>query len=190
MAGGSIAQLLERAGFEKLEPREKLTIVIGAGFILCFLFLQFVITPYIEASRKLDNSIRIRKGDLVELQLLQQEYKNLKNETGGIRDTLQKRDAGFSLFSFLDSQAAEAQIKEFISYMKPSTPERDGELQESLVEMNLTGISLNQLVEYLKRIESEENVVSIKRISIQESGKEKGTLEVVIQIFTFIDTQG
>ncbi len=74
-----------------------------------------------------------------------------------------------------------------ISYMKPSTVEGDEDLQESIVEMKLQQISLKQLVDFLKLIESPEKVVSVKRISIQESGKEKGLLEVIMQIVTFVN---
>ena len=95
--------------------------------------------------------------------------------------------ASFSLFSFLDKQAEGAGIKELISYMKPSTVEGDEDLQESIVEMKLQQISLKQLVDFLKLIESPEKVVSVKRISIQESGKEKGLLEVIMQIVTFVN---
>ncbi len=177
----------EKSGFDNLEKREKITIFIGACFILCFLILQFAITPYFDARKKLENSIAKKKSDLIELQTLQQEYRTLKAEAGGIKEQLQKRAANFSLFSFLDSQATEAEIKDLISYMKPATSEGDGDLLESSVEMKLQRISLEKLVAYLERVESPENVVSIERISIQESSKENSGLEVILQIMTFMD---
>ncbi len=176
----------EKSGFDKLEKREKLTIIIGVCFIVCFLILQFAITPYIDARNRVEKSISKRKSDLVELQMLQQEYRSLRAETGGIKKQLSKRAANFSLFTFLDTQAAETDIKELISYMKPATSEGEGDLLESSVEMKLQRISLQQLVDYLKRIESSENVVSVERISIQESSKENGGLEVIMQVVTFI----
>jgi hypothetical protein len=54
-----------------------------------------------------------------------------------------------------------------------------------MVEMKLEGITLNQLVGYLYRIESAENIVSIKRISIQENKKESGYLDTILQVLTF-----
>lgn len=185
-----ITTIRERSGFDKLEQREKVIILIGCLFLLCFFILQFVIGPYLAASKKLDSSIVQRKADLVELQLLQQEYRGLKEEEGGIKEQLTERPANFSLFSFLDKQASASGVKEYIGYMKPSTSEGDGELLESLVEMKLQKITLEKLVAFLKLIESPENVVSIKRISIQESGKDEGFLEVILQIVTFIDNEG
>lgn len=182
-----IDQIREKSGFDKLEKREKLIILVGVCFLCCFIILQFGITPYLDARSRLDSAITKKKADLVELQLLQQEYRALQAEAGGIKEQLKKRSPNFSLFSFLDNQASESEIKDFISYMKPSTSEGEGDLQESLVEMKLQKIALEQLVAYLQRIESPENVVSIKRISIQESGSDKGALEVILQIVTFTD---
>lgn len=178
---------IAKSGFDKLEQREKVTVLSGILFLVCFVIIQFGITPFYEASKKLDRSIAKRKEDVVELQLLQQEYRSLRNEAGSLRDQINKRPATFTLFSFLDEQANRAEIKEFISYMKPSLTESDGELQESVVEMKLQKVTLTQLVDYLKLIESTVNVVSIKRISIQESGSEEGLLEVIMQIMTFVD---
>ena len=181
-----VAALLTKSGFDKLKRREKITIIAGGIFVICFLLLQFVFSPYLQSSRKLDSSIAKKKQERVELQLLQQEYRSLKNETGGIRDQLAKRPANFSLFSFLDARARDAGIKDYINYMKPSLSEGEDDLQESTVEMKLIGISLEQIVEYLKVIESPQNLVSVKRISIQESSKDAGLLEVVMQVVTFM----
>ncbi len=182
-----ISEIKKKSGFNKLEKREKLTVAIGIGFLFVFVLLQFGLSPYLNARKKLENSIEKKKLERVEIRNLQQEYRGFKKQAGGIKDQLKSREASFSLFSFLDKQAAGAGIKELISYMKPSKIESDGELQESLVEMKLQKISLAQLVDFLKLIESPEKVVSVKRISIQESGKEKGLLEVIMQIVTFIN---
>jgi hypothetical protein len=126
-------RLLEKSGFNNLEPRERLVIYGGIAILLCFVFLQFIITPYVTASKNLDRSLVNRRADIAELQLLQQEYRNLQEQAGGIRKQLETRPPNFSLFSFLDNQASAAAVKEFISYMKPSSVENsDGDLVESL----------------------------------------------------------
>lgn len=188
MVGRYFVELQKRSGFEKLEQREKVIIVLGISIFIGFVLLQFGVGPYLKASGSLDRALVKNRSDIVELQLLQQEYQNLQAEAGGIREQLKKRAVNFSLFSFLDKQASEAEVKNFISYMKPSTSERrDGELIESSVEMKLQEISLRQFVDFLKRIESPENVVSIQRISIQESGKVAGGLDIIIRIMTFVE---
>ena len=54
-----------------------------------------------------------------------------------------------------------------------------------MVEMKLEAITLPQLVGYLYRIESPDDVVNIKRISISENKKEQGYLDAILQVITF-----
>jgi len=44
---------------------------------------------------------------------------------------------------------------------------------------------LYQLINYLYRIESPDDVVSVKRISIKENKKKSGRLDAILQILTF-----
>jgi general secretion pathway protein M len=57
-----------------------------------------------------------------------------------------------------------------------------------MVEMKLKAVNLKQLVAFLERVESPENIVAIKRISIQENKKEEGTLDVIMQVISLVKT--
>lgn len=187
MESGFLKKALAKTKFDRLNQREKMVIFAAGGVICCLLIFQFLISPYLDAVQKLDRALVQRKAEVVEMQLLQQEYRMLQETAGGIKKKLEKRAADFSLFSFLDEQASAAAIKNFISYMKPSTSERsEDEFLESLVEIKIQKIPLWKLVAFLERIESPENVVSIKRISLQESGDDAKRLDVILQITTFV----
>jgi hypothetical protein len=108
----------------------------------------------------------------------------LKSEEGTIQARINERGAGFTLFTFLDQQANKAKVKKQIMYMKPSMLDGD-ELNEAMVEMKLQQITLVALVEFVRLVESEENVVFIRRFSIQESGDAQGYFDVILQIVTF-----
>ena len=69
--------------------------------------------------------------------------------------------------------------------MKPSTSQGTGPYKESLVEMDLNTLTLNQLVDYLFRIETNGDIIVVKRISITENKKETGLLDAKIQVMTF-----
>ncbi len=58
-----------------------------------------------------------------------------------------------------------------------------------MVEMKLKAVNLKQLVALLERIESPQNIVVLKRISIQENKKETGTLDVIMQVISLIQAE-
>ena len=173
-----------KSGIDKLNNREKWVLVGGIGFVLCFLVVQLVVMPVIDARTSLQKSIARKKQELVEIKVLQQEYRTLKSAEGTIQARINQRGAGFTLFTFLDQQANVAKVKKQINYMKPSTVDGD-ELNEAMVEMKLQQISLSDLIGFIRLIESERDVVSIKRFSIQESGDMQGFFDAILQVVTF-----
>lgn len=177
--------LWEKSGIESLSTREQWVLGGGLAFVVCFLILQLAIVPFLNARNDLRGSIDRRTKDLATIRELQLEHRNLKNEEGTIQARIQQRERGFTLFTFLDQQAEKAQVKKQIMYMKPSTVEGDSGYVESMVEMKLQQVSLASLVNYMQLVESEQHVVFIRRISIQESGNVQGELDTILQVVTF-----
>jgi len=179
-----LKSIWQKSGIEKLSSRERLVLFGGVGFVFCFAVLQLVIIPVFDARSNLEKSIARKKQELIEIRMLQQEYYTLKSEAGTIQARINQRGAGFTLFTFLDQQANEANVKKQIMYMKPSTVTGD-ELNEAMVEMKLQQITLTDLVGFLRLVESEKNIVFIRRFSIQESGDKQGYFDLILQIVTF-----
>lgn len=177
--------LWEKSGIEGLSTREKWVVGGGLAFVACLLVLQLAIVPFLDARSDLIGSIDRKTKELATIKELQAEYRNLKQEEGTIQARIQQREKGFTLFTFLDQQAEKAQVKKQIMYMKPSTVEGDSGYVETMVEMKLQQVALAALVNYLQLVESEQHVVFIRRISIQESGSVQGELDAILQIVTF-----
>lgn len=173
----------------KITSRDRKVLTVGTIFVLFFLVLQFGIFPLKEKRDQLRKGIGNREKALVEMKQLQAEYRKLYSKANALYDQLGGRQKDFSLFSFLEQMAARSDVKQNITYMKPSETADDGPFKEVVVEMKLQEISLKQLVEFLKLVESPENVVAVKRISIQENKKEAATLDVIMQVVS-LDQSG
>lgn len=169
----------------KFARREKYFISAAAVFIGIFCLLQFVVFPFFDTRGRLQRGVSAKKGALEEIARLSSEYNRYQRSSQDIQKVIANRRKRFTLFSFLEGKAGEAGVKEYIKYMKPSISKETGIYQESMVEMKLEEITLNQLVGYLYRIESHENVVSIKRASIKKNKKKPGYLDIILQIVTF-----
>ena len=51
--------------------------------------------------------------------------------------------------------------------------------------MKLQSVALPKLTDYLFRVETSKNMVIIKRASFVRTGKEKGAINVILQVETF-----
>ena len=168
-----------------LGKREKYFVSVSALAIVVFFLLQFLIFPFFESKNRIQRGVLSKKKGLKEIAMFSTEYQAYKKSSRGVAQSLARRKKGFTLFSFLDRAAGEAEVKTHMKYMKPSVSTGSGPYKESLVEMKLEGITLRQLVGYLYRIESPENVVSVKRISIRENKGDSGYLDAVLQVLTY-----
>ncbi len=169
----------------KLAKREKYFISIAAVSISIFLLFEFLIFPFLEKRERIQGGLQAKEERMREIVMLGAEYQAIKKSSQVMDQLLAGRKKGFTLFSFLDRAAGEAEVKDHIKYMKPSTSKGKGPYKESIIEMKLNAITLNQLVGYLYRIESPENVIKIKRISITENKKGSGYIDAVLQVLTF-----
>ena len=169
-----------------LTPKDRRALVIGISALALFLLVQFVLFPLLDKRKRLNRGISIKQKGLVEMQEMQSRYTQLSRQSNTLEQLVSRRSGEFGLFSFLEKMAAEAEVKENIAYMKPSDATGDGELQQSMVEMKLNAINLKQMVAFLERIESPDNIVELKRISIQENKKLEGTLDVIMQVISLV----
>ncbi|MDB9822801.1 hypothetical protein OAC89_03795 [Deltaproteobacteria bacterium] len=169
----------------KLAKREKYFVSIAAGLIAVFFLFQFLVFPFVEKRERLLKGINTKEDGLKEIALLRSEYEDYKRYSQSIETVLSGRKKGFTLFSFLENAAGDAQVKDHITYMKPSSTKGSGPYKELMVEMKLEGITINQLTSYLFRIEDPEEFIVIKRISINDNKKEDGYLDSILQVLTF-----
>ncbi len=170
----------------RLTKRERYYVSAGAILVIFIIILQFVLFPFLGEKKKIKLSIQTKEQTLKELVSLSSEYMALKDNSVDIEKTLARRSGNFTLFSFLEKQAGRSGVKPNIKYMKPSTSTNPESYKESTVEMKLENVTLEQLVEYLYLVESPENLVGIKRISIKQSRGSPEYLTVLIQLVTYL----
>ncbi len=168
----------------KVTRRDRMVLIAGSIFVLLFIVLQFGFFPLKDKRERLRRGIEAREKAVEEMKELQVEYRQLHSKANSLLDQLVGRQNDFSLFSFLEQMAAKSDVKKNITYMKPSETADEGPFKEVLVEMKLQAITLKQLVDFLQLVESPENVVALKRISVQENKKEEATLDVIVQVVT------
>ena len=170
----------------QINKREKIAIWTGAGVVGLFLLLQLIVNPFLESRSRLYRQIDARSLALQEMRNLQSQYGSIQENADDIKASMTARQAGFTLFSFLDNLAGQAGLKDRIAYMKPSTSvQPDIPYRTATVETKLQAITLKQLLNYIYRIETSRNMVRLTRLSVTRTGKQEGTVDAVLLVETF-----
>jgi general secretion pathway protein M len=166
-----------------LNRREKYAVYLAAGLIGLFFLVQFAVFPTIDKRDRLKRILQVKTEILQEMFDLKAEYDTLRRNEKISVGRFSERQKGFRLFSFLDRLAGETRIKDHITYMKPSTSiEKNTQYKITQVEMKLQNITMEQLVSYLYRIETSENIVNVKGISIIKTTKPPGFINTVLKV--------
>ena len=168
--------------FSQLSKREKYSVCIGGAFLFIFILLKLVVLPLADQRKTLQKNINIKTLQLKQMNDLYAEYESLKENGKRWEGVIARRPKQFKLISFMDALANKTNIK--IGYIKPSRkPIKESRYILSKVELKLQEINIEELTNYLYQVETAEDMVFVKRISITKKGKE-GYIEVVIQVET------
>lgn len=176
-----------REAWNKLGQRDRLVLTAGMILVGAIFVIQFALVPYIEARDKLTKSLRTNEKILKEMIVLGSEYRALSKGVNEIRTGMSRRASNFTLFSHLEKKAGEAGVRKNIKHMQPSRSSPAGAYEEVSVEIKLEKITLKELVDFLYAVESPEEMVRVKRMSVKRAVEAPQYLSALIQVATFVE---
>jgi general secretion pathway protein M len=165
----------------KISKREKYAIWAASGLIAIFVITQLIIAPLLDKRERLVRGIQVNTKIYIDIRILKKEYEALKKRADTATKSMRTRPKGFTLFSFLDQLAGRAGLKDNIAYMKPTvTTHENSPYKTSVVETKLQAVTLQRLTAYIHMIETSNNMVSLKRLSISKKSKQTGFVDAVL----------
>jgi general secretion pathway protein M len=171
--------------WEQLTKSQKYTLISGLVFVAAALLVQFAVFPYFDARQKVIGAIAGSEKTLRELATLSAEYGVLRQRSEEIRRVIERRPPGFALFSYLEKRAGDAGVKTNIKSINPLKSAPEGAYEETAVEMRLDKLTMKQLTDFLYLVESREDLVRIRKMSVGKMKESPESLSVLIQVFTY-----
>ena len=169
----------------KLNKREKYSVYAATVIICIFVLIKFIVFPVIDKRERVTRAIQVKTKILEEMTALKSQYNAISNRADLSKSRFAKREKNFTLFSLIDSLAGKAAIKDHIVYMKPSTSlAKNSNYNISSVEIKVQNITLNELISYLYMVETSNNIVFIKRLSISKAGGQEDLINAVLKVET------
>ncbi len=174
-----------RRFWDQLTTSQKRTVTAGLVFAGVVLLAQLIVVPYFEARQKVRSAIVASDKALRELTALGAEYGVLRQRSEEIRRASERRPPGFTLFSYLEKRAGDAAVKTNIRSLTPLMLAPMGAYEETAVEMKLDKLTMKQLTDFLYRLESPEEMIRVRRISVVKMKESPEYLSALIQVFTY-----
>jgi hypothetical protein len=170
----------------KLDRKQMTFVFFGGLLLIALLFYLIVISPALSKQQFLAKNIAKRKQDLVKISEIKGRWQTFQKDRSDVQEAIKSR-GNFTLLSYLEAVTREIGIDQRIQYIKPvSFPEGEGKLKPEGIEISLEGVNMEQLVNFLYRIEYSGKLLHVKRIKILRASREKASLlRVTLQVNTY-----
>jgi type II secretory pathway component PulM len=170
----------------KLDRKQMTYVFFGGLFLVALLFYLIVISPALSRQELLAKNIVKRKQDLVRISEIKGRWETFQKDRRDVEEAIKSRGS-FTLLSYLEAVTRAIGIDQRIQYIKPVTfPEGEGKLRPEGIEISLDGVNIEQLVNFLYRIEYSGKLLYVKRIKIIRASREKASLlKVTLQVNTY-----
>lgn len=168
--------------YGRLAPRERILVGVLAVFVVAISIYSFVWEPLQESREMLVRRIEKTEGDLGAIQRDRDEYFELMRRIEANQASISSEAPNFNLFSYLQNTVAQAVSRDRITSMNPTTQEMGNDYEKELVEIKLSQVNLQQLVDILYRIEKGEHPLRFSRLSVKKRRDDMYSFDVVATV--------
>jgi general secretion pathway protein M len=150
--------------FSALSLREKKMLSFAGLAVLVFVVFMILFSSGKRATA-IRNNTRTKIGSLEEVQALASGYGEAKSKQSQLE--MQLQSSNVRLISFLEEKAAKAKIELPSINPKADVPLDNSKIVESSVELTLTDVKLNRLLEFVQSIEAGPGIVKVKYLRLE-----------------------
>jgi general secretion pathway protein M len=171
-----------RAAYLGLSSQERILVTLaGAGVLAALLFLV-VVSPILGAAARADQRIATAEQELELVRRLRREYDEVHGRLATVEERIRNGPRG-EIFTTLEKLASDSLVK--VDSMEPRTSPPSDAYRETKVQVALKNVTLTQLVNYLHKIDSSEQVLSIKSLRIRTRKDKPDLLDATFTVSSF-----
>ena len=163
-------------GANDLDKREKGTVVFATLFLLLAIFMAvYVPTSWGKRYDKAKSQLAAKKSELQLAQLDKIDEEARVHSQQQLLELLDARPASFGLFPYINGVVSEVGLSERAKLgNSQSARNRKKWPKHPMVELELNGVSLEELVNLLYKVRSSKNLVNIYQMETEPATRDKG----------------
>ena len=159
-----------RSYLQARSPRERWLIVAVACVLALVITYATIISPLGERARGADLRVAQLELDLTRALGIATEMRTLQGELASVEARIQP-GSDTNLIALLSTLAADAKIsQEQLESIEPKQPSSNAKYPETRAEVRLKGASLEQMVEFLHKIETSSAHLIVRSLKIRSRG--------------------
>lgn len=168
--------------YQRLSARERLLLGAALAAVVVIGLFTLVLDPLAQGREMLGRRIGMKERELEDVQRLRGEYLELLRQFEASQAVLDRADAKFSLFPFIESTVSQVVGRERITSMNPQNKEVSNGYREDSVELKLKEVELEQLVDMMHRIEKGPHPLRLTRLQIKKRFRDPHKFDVIATV--------
>jgi general secretion pathway protein M len=171
-----------RSAYLGLSSQERILVTLAAAGVGAALVFLIIVNPILGAAANADRRVATAEDELELVQRLRREYDEVHGRLATVEERIKNGPRG-EIFTTLEKLAAESVVK--VDSMEPRTSPASDAYRETKVQVALKNVTLAQLVNYLHKIDSSEQVLSIKSLRIRTRKDKPELLDATFTVSSF-----
>jgi general secretion pathway protein M len=161
----------------RLSPRERGFVSLAGIALVTLLLSLFVIEPLWDMHGRLRAKVAAKERELTEVAALADTYEALRRELEMVRSAT---GTALSPFAFLEGLTTSTLGREKLAAINPVGREERGGVAREAIELKLSGVSLQELVDLLYKIDVTGAAVRCTNLAIKKRYKDPYTFDVTL----------
>jgi len=166
----------------RLTQREKQFAIGGTVLLGLFVAFQVFVRPALSRVRMLRAVVAEKRETLNKLHTKSEEYNALRSQLEQVRQTIEDQQRDRQILSFIERVQKDCGLMQKVVYMTPSTTAISDLYERTTVEVKFGAVTLDQIIQFLLKIESSELLVGVRSLDIKCGIQNPALLDVVIQV--------
>ncbi|MCA9509452.1 MAG: type II secretion system protein GspM [Myxococcota bacterium] len=174
-----------QTAWDDLSQRERLLLGTAGGLAALMLVWFVAVAPLLDLAGRASAGVVDAEQDLSSMKRLRREYDEVKARLGSVERRIQAKGQSRNILTLLESLAATSGVK--VESLDPRQGASNEVYRETKVEVELSGVTLSQIVDYLHNIESSPQLLSVKslRMKTRGEGGPDALLDVTFAVSSF-----
>jgi hypothetical protein len=166
----------------QLNLKERQAVVLGVAVLAALVAAQFVLRPTLRRIETLERSVHAGEKALAQLRVRVEEHVRLKTDLAALRARLTEDKGGPGPLTLLETYEKEAGLQRNVAYMKTDKTPLLTPYVQTRVAVRLEGVSLDQTVALLQRIDAAPVPLGLRSLHLRASAKDPKSLDVVMEV--------
>jgi type II secretory pathway component PulM len=168
----------------QITRREKLLAVALGIFVSVWSLFAFAVNPARDRIETLNRLIPEKQNELRKLQAKSSEYIFLQDSISRLRTKIADQQDSFQLLPFLETLIRQSGLEKKVVSMKQQVMLLDKQYSQTIVEVRLQNLTLSQLIDLLRKVESSDVLAKTKMLSIKRNAIDTGLLDSAFEVYS------